>query len=457
MKYIGFSLMIFLMVNCNNNHHNSSEIDEWSYNLGVVGGFSELVAAGVKKMAFSAPMKPGEMDGFIVEAQNKADEYGIKIYRESDLIVTDLFPEDVAKGMDVLLLYKGTALDVYQLIKEDQKKLIADGNYNDINRQSISRRLGRLLSYSPKKINSLLAEQTGFRTMNDFGIQAHNLFLYYKDLEAAGKFYTQIMGMEMIADYEMALILRMSMDSYLILVDATKGMHTADQPKSVALALLTDQLDEWYDYLKGQGVEIKYDYKPKVGSAHDGFVIVDPEGYLLEMERFNQHPENEGFVPQLKSNKQKIIKQDSSSLVPEGLNIHSTITWLYHKDVMGMEGFYQNVLGLELVADQGWTKIYGLTGTSYMAIVDERRGMNKYSEEKAVNVGFIMDDLEGWHNYVSEHQVFPLRNEELSTGPEGKYKAFVGYGPEQYYYEFDQFFPHKDNVVFLQYLNENGD
>ena len=96
--------------------------------------------------------------------------------------------------------------------------------------------------------------------MNDFGIRAHNLFLYYKDLAKAGEFYTQIMGMELVADYKMALILRMSKDSYLVLVDAEKGMHTAEEPKSVALALLTDQLDEWYAYLKTKNVTIKYDY-----------------------------------------------------------------------------------------------------------------------------------------------------------------------------------------------------
>jgi len=452
MRFFYMVLLLIIITSCKSEMEENGTVDQYSYNLGVVGGFSELVAAGVKKMAFSSPMKPGEMDQFIREAEKIAARHGVSVYRESDLIVTDLFPADVAQGLDVLLLYKGTALDVYQQLKQDQMKMMGEGVYEGEARRSISRRLGRLLSYSPRKINALLAEQTSYRTMDDFGIKAHNLFLYYKDLKAAGEFYTQIMGMELVADYEMALILRMSTDSYLILVDATKGMHTADEPKSVALALLTDQLDEWYKYLKSQNVKIKYDYKPKEGSAHDGFVIEDPEGYLLEMERFNQHPENEDFIPQLKKNTLKVAAQHLNRELPEGLHIHSTITWLYHKDVLGMEGFYQDVLGLGMVADQGWTKIYKITGTSYLAIVDERRGMNKYSKEKAVNVGFILDDLEGWFNYVSENKVIPLRNNELSTGPESKYKAFVGYGPEDYFYEFDVFNIHKKNTKLLEYL-----
>ena len=112
-----------------------------------------------------------------------------------------------------------------------------------------------MLSYSPQKINKLLAQNTSFKTLHDFGIRANNLFLYYKDLRKAGDFYSKTLGMEIVADYEMALILRMTMDSYLILVDATKGMHTAEEPKTVALALLTDQLGEWYTYLKNQNVE----------------------------------------------------------------------------------------------------------------------------------------------------------------------------------------------------------
>ena len=80
-------------------------------------------------------------------------------------------------------------------------------------------------------------------------------------------------------------------------MDAAKGMHSADEPKTVALALLTDQLTEWYAYLQEEGVEIKYTYKPKEGGPHDGFVAIDPEGYLLEFELFKQHKENEAFRP----------------------------------------------------------------------------------------------------------------------------------------------------------------
>ncbi|MCK0109571.1 VOC family protein [Flavobacteriaceae bacterium S0825] len=442
-------VLLFVFVGCKN----EGDIDKYSYNLGVIGAFSELVNSGTKQLALSATLTSEDMNAFIDDAKNKASEHDVSIYRESDLIVTNLFPADIAKDLDVLLLFQGTTLDEYLALKEDVVKHKSEGTYNLEAQLDISRRFGRMLSYSPRKINKLISQNTSFRTMDDFGIKAHNVFLYYKDVEKATEFYSKILGLEVVADYGMASILRVTHDSYIIIVDAAKGMHTAEEPKTVAIALLTDKLEEWYNYLKEQNVEIKYEYKPKQGGAHDGFVAVDPEGYLLEFEMFKQHPENEPFIPILEQNKYKQVNASNESTVPEGLGFHSTITWLYYKDVLAMQNFYENVFGLELVADQGWAKIYRVSETAFLAIVDERRGMHKFSKDKAVNVGFIIDDIEGWFKYVQEHEPFKLRTEKLEIESGKKYTAFVGYGPEDYYLEFDFFHPHQLNTRLLEYLN----
>jgi hypothetical protein len=245
----------------------------------------------------------------------------------------------------------------------------------------------------------------------------------------------------------MAKIFRMTSDSYLILVDAKKGMHTAEEPRTVALALITDQLDEWYAYLKTTDVKIKYDYNLKPNRAHDGFVIYDTEGYLLEFERFNAHPENENFLPQLDE-----LKTITGANPPKGLGFKATITWLYYKDMVAMENFYQEVMGLTRVADQGWAKIYSGSESGYIGLVDERRGMHSFTEKKAVNVSFIIDDLDGWFKYVKGNNSFTLREDSVSTGPESKYRAFVGYDPEGYYFEFDTFHEHADNTLLMKYL-----
>jgi len=288
--------------------------------------------------------------------------------------------------------------------------------------------------------------------LSDFGIRANSVFLYYEDLDRAEDFYSNTLGMEVVADYEMALILRMTSDSYLILVDAVKGMHTANEPKTVALALLTDQLDEWYGYLKTKEVEIKYDYDPKEGSAHDGFVIYDPEGYMLEFERFNQHPENDFFIPLLTRNIEGAIESEKENALPDGLKIHSSIIWLYYDDIPAMQNFYQDELGFPMVADQGWVKIHKVSETGFIGLVDGSKGMHQPTDKKAVNVGFIIDDLEDWLDYVKENNLFELREKELSTGPGKRYKAFVGYDAGGYFLEFDRFCPHDSNETLMDYL-----
>ncbi|MCK0178496.1 VOC family protein [Flavobacteriaceae bacterium S0862] len=442
-------VLLFVFVGCKN----EDDIDKYSYNLGVIGAFSELVNSGTKQLALSATLTSEEMDAFVEDAKKIASRHEVSIYREPDLIVTNLFPANIAKDLEVLLLFQGTTLDEYLALKGEQAILIKENRYTNEAQLDISRCFGRMLSYSPRKINALISQNMSFRTMDDFGIKAHNVFLYYKDLEKATEFYSKILGLEVVADYTFAKIIRVTTDSYIILVDAEKGMHTAEEPKTVAIALLTDKLIEWYNHLKEQNVKIKYEYKPKQGGAHDGFVAVDPEGYLLEFEMFKQHPENERFIPILEQNKNKQVDASNESTVPEGLGFHSTITWLYYKDVLAMENFYQNVLGLELVADQGWAKIYKVSDTGFLGIVDELRGMHKFSKEKAVNVGFILDDIEGWFNYVQEHEPFKLRTNKLEIESGKKYTAFVGNGPEDYYLEFDFFHPHDENTILLEYLN----
>ncbi len=421
---------------------------EKAYHLGAIGAFGEAVDAGVKQLALSATLSPADMDAFMEDAKKVADKNHVLLYREPNLLVTDLFPADVATGKEVLLIYQNTTLSQYLQLKADKDSLVKAGRYEGKLRKGISRRFGRMLSYSPQKINQLLTQNTSFRTLRDFGVRASNLFLYYKDLDRATRFYTQTLGMELLADYTMAKILRVAPGSYLILVDATKGMHTASEPKTVAVALLTDQLAAWHQHLKSQNVKIKYDYSPKDGGPHDGFVAVDPEGYLLEFEQFKQHPENERLLPMIAETKSAVMEYKN----PTGLGFYSSITWLYYKNIQAMEEFYQEVLGLEKVADQGWAKIYKVSTGGYIGLVDERRGMHTFSETKAVNVSFIVDDLDGWHKYVSENKTFDLRSEEIGTGPESKYRAFVGFDPEGYYMEFDIFYDHKDNERLMGYL-----
>ena len=135
-------------------------IDQRSYNLGIMGGFAEVVRLGVKKLALSEVMTPEEMDGVMEDAEIIARRNEVKIWRETDFLVTDLYPEDVAEGKHVLLIYTGDTLDEYLALKADKAALVASNHYEGQAREDIARRFGELLSYPAEVIDDLIARQT---------------------------------------------------------------------------------------------------------------------------------------------------------------------------------------------------------------------------------------------------------------------------------------------------------
>ena len=139
----------------------SQPVDARSYNLGILGGFAEVVRLGVKELALSEVMSPAEMDDILSDAQVIASRNGVLLYRETDLLVSDLYPEDVAVGKHVLLVYTGNTLEKYLAIKADKKALLDSGEYEGEARMEIARRFGRLLSYPMPVIDNLIEKQGG--------------------------------------------------------------------------------------------------------------------------------------------------------------------------------------------------------------------------------------------------------------------------------------------------------
>ena len=290
----------------------------------------------------------------------------------------------------------------------------------------------------------------GADPMQDFGTTATNVFFYYEDVEAATTFYKETLGLRVAADYGFAKIMQVAPKSFITLVDHTKGMHSSDEPKTTAIALVTDQLDEWWDYLGTQDIEMRSDdYTPRAGSAHDGFVAVDPEGYLLEFERFNPHEENERFIPVLNATKTLYAHRDSN--VPENLGFKATVVWFYYKDMEGIQRFYEEVLGMDLIVDQGWAKIYPAGPTGYFGLVDEKLGMHNYTEQKAVTMSFFTADIDGWYEYLSTNDAIEMRSPKIEE--EDEYRAFVAYDPEGYFLEWDVFNPIPANEELVKAID----
>jgi hypothetical protein len=131
-------------------------VDTRSFRLGGISSWSEAVRADVKELALSAAVDPAEMDSMIEKAEEIAEGYGVSTYRETDFLITDLFPTSVTEGKHVLFIYKGDTLDRYLALKARKAELVAAGDYDGIARENIAREYGRMLSYSESRIDELL-------------------------------------------------------------------------------------------------------------------------------------------------------------------------------------------------------------------------------------------------------------------------------------------------------------
>lgn len=192
------------------------------------------------------------------------------------------------------------------------------------------------------------------------------------------------------------------------------------------------------------------EYDPLPGRAHHGFVAIDPEGYFLEFERFNPHPENERFMPVL-DQAETLYVEPIDSDVPTRLGFKSTIVWFYYRDMENIQRFYEDVMGLELIVDQGWAKIYPIGPSAYFGLVDESRGMHSYTEQKGVTLSFITNEIDSWFAFLNSRGDVEMRHEEIVE--EQPYRAFVAYDPEGYYLEWDVFNEVPENTALLQAIN----
>jgi catechol 2,3-dioxygenase-like lactoylglutathione lyase family enzyme len=276
-------------------------------------------------------------------------------------------------------------------------------------------------------------------------ILANNAFYYYEDLQAAEEFYNGILGLRTVSDFGFAKILQVAPTSFLTLVDADSGMHSADEPKSVTLAIVTDQLEGWYDHLVESGVSFRNDLLVVAGQPHDGFVAMDPEGYFLEFERFNDHAENVRLNPAL----QQI--DPLSVAAGEGLTITATVLWLYYEALPPIQRFYEQALGARMIVDQGWAKVYPTSRTGFIGFVDGARGLHRATREKGVSVSFLTDDVEAWFERMAGQRDFEFRTEELGD-ESGRVRTFVGYDPGRYFLEWDTFLDTAGNEELMALL-----
>jgi len=116
--------------------------------------------------------------------------------------------------------------------------------------------------------------------------------------------------------------------------------------------------------------------------------------------------------------------------------IDSQVTFLYYKDLNKAEEFYGKVSGLNKTFDQGWVRIFQISSTSYVGLVDESRGSHKSSENKPVMLSIVTADVDSWYAVLKTKGIKIIS--ELSNSSSVPVRAFLIEDPEGYTVEFFQ-------------------
>jgi lactoylglutathione lyase len=109
------------------------------------------------------------------------------------------------------------------------------------------------------------------------------------------------------------------------------------------------------------------------------------------------------------------------------------ITFFYYRDLPAAMRFYEEVIGLELAIDQGWSKIYRITANGYVGLVDETRGSHRAHPVKPVQLCIRVADVDAWHSWIATQGVNGLRAPRSSR--DLGIRAFVFDDPEGYQIE----------------------
>lgn len=64
--------------------------------------------------------------------------------------------------------------------------------------------------------------------------------------------------------------------------------------------------------------------------------------------------------------------------------------------------FYQVVLGLPLIEDQGWAKVYRIHGAANVGIVEARRGPVEKPVGSGSLLSIVVEDVDAWYTHLKD-------------------------------------------------------
>ena len=124
----------------------------------------------------------------------------------------------------------------------------------------------------------------------------------------------------------------------------------------------------------------------------------------------------------------------------------SQITFLYYRDLHRARSFYEDLLGLELVVDQGWARIYRVADAAFLGLVDESKGSRRARPDSAVLVTLVVDDVRAWRDHLRAQGVAIVR--DLAVDERIAVETCFVEDPGGYLIELQRFMNPADATVF---------
>ena len=119
--------------------------------------------------------------------------------------------------------------------------------------------------------------------MPESGFSQQITFLHSSDLETTRQFYSDVLGLNLVRDQGICLIFQVTETAFLGFCEHIVPIQPG---RRIILTLVSDEVDHWYEILKGKKVDLAA--PPKLNPQYQiyHFFLKDPDGYTIEIQKF---------------------------------------------------------------------------------------------------------------------------------------------------------------------------
>ncbi len=130
-----------------------------------------------------------------------------------------------------------------------------------------------------------------------------------------------------------------------------------------------------------------------------------------------------------------LVAEESTIQLP---SIKENTLMFYYKDLAGVAPFYEKTLGLTKTFDKDWVKIYQLTPSSSIGIVQEgETSFHRAQADNAVMLSIVTDDVDAWYERLKQAEGIVFLK-EIYNNENVPIRAFLVADPGGYSVEFFQ-------------------